>query len=83
MATIGRGSAVAQVGPVHVNGFIGWLMWLGLHLLYIAGFRSRAVVIISWAWNFFFFERSVRLIIEPAQRESKPQEEPDAAAHPG
>ncbi|MBV8445661.1 MAG: NAD(P)/FAD-dependent oxidoreductase [Candidatus Dormibacteraeota bacterium] len=68
MATIGRGAAVADIGPVHINGFIGWLMWLGLHLLYIAGFRSRAVVIISWAQNFFFFDRSVRLILDPAAR---------------
>jgi len=74
MATIGRGAAVAQLGPVHVDGFTGWLMWLALHLVYIAGFRNRAVVIISWAWNFFFFDRSVRLILEP-ERNSRGKEE--------
>jgi NADH dehydrogenase len=63
MATIGRGSAVAEVGPISVNGFIGWLMWLGLHIVYIIGFRSRVVVLITWAWNFFFYDRPVRLIV--------------------
>jgi NADH dehydrogenase len=63
MATIGRGSAVAEVGPIRINGFLGWLMWLGLHIIYIIGFRSRVVVLITWAWNFFFYDRPVRLIV--------------------
>jgi NADH:ubiquinone reductase (H+-translocating) len=65
MATIGRGSAVAQLGPIRLSGFIAWLMWLFVHLIYLIGFRSRAIAIASWAWNFFFYDRPVRLIIEP------------------
>ena len=64
MATVGRGVAVAEIGPIRVNGFIGWLMWLGLHFIYIIGFRSRAVVLISWFWNFLFYDRPVRLIVD-------------------
>jgi NADH dehydrogenase len=64
MATVGRACAVAEVGPIRVNGFVGWLMWLGLHFIYIIGFRSRAVVLISWFWNFLFYDRPVRLIVD-------------------
>jgi NADH dehydrogenase len=67
MATVGRGTAVAELGPIRINGFIGWLMWLGLHLLYIVGFRSRAVVLLSWGWNFLLMDRPVRLIVDPGE----------------
>jgi len=40
-------------------------MWLFVHLLYLVGFRSRVIALASWGWNFFFFDRPVRLIIEP------------------
>ena len=65
MATVGRGAAVAQIGPIHVNGLIGWLMWLFVHLLYLVGFRSRIIALWSWAWNYFFYDRPVRLITAP------------------
>ena len=42
MATVGRGAAVAQIGPVHINGLVGWFIWIFVHLLYLVGFRSRA-----------------------------------------
>ena len=63
MATVGRGAAVAQIGPIHVDGLIGWLMWVFVHLLYLVGFRSRVIVFITWAFNYFFYDRPVRLII--------------------
>jgi NADH:ubiquinone reductase (H+-translocating) len=65
MATVGRGAAVAQIGPIHVNGLVGWLMWLFVHLLYLVGFRSRIIALWSWAWNYFFYDRPVRLITAP------------------
>jgi NADH dehydrogenase len=64
MATIGRGSAVAQIGPVRLSGFVAWVLWLLVHLLYLVGFRSRTIALASWAWNFFFYDRPVRLIID-------------------
>ena len=63
MATIGRNSAVAQLGWVHLSGFLGWLMWLGVHLVNVISFRSRVVVLINWAWDYIFYDRPVRLIV--------------------
>jgi len=62
MATIGRHAAVAQVGPLSFRGSIGWFVWLFVHLYYIIGYRNRLVVLISWAWNYVFYDRPIRLI---------------------
>lgn len=64
MATIGRNYAVVQLGRIRVAGFVGWLMWLFVHLAYIITFRSKAVVLINWGWNYIFYDRPVRLITE-------------------
>ena len=63
MATIGRNSAVAQLGRVHLSGFLGWLMWLGVHLVNVISFRSRILVLVNWAWEYFFYDRPIRLIV--------------------
>jgi NADH:quinone reductase (non-electrogenic) len=63
MATIGRNSAVAQLGRVHLSGFLGWLMWLGVHLVNVISFRSRMVVLVNWAWDYLFYDRPIRLIV--------------------
>ena len=63
MATIGRNSAVAELGPVHLSGFLGWLMWLFVHLVNVVSFRSRIVVLVNWAWEYLLFDRPVRLIV--------------------
>ena len=63
MATIGRNSAVAQLGPVRLTGFLGWLMWLGVHLINVISFRSRLIVLVNWAWDYLFFDRPIRLIV--------------------
>jgi NADH dehydrogenase len=66
MATIGRNSAVAQLGPVRLSGFLGWLMWLTVHLVNVVSFRSRVVVLVNWAWDYLFFDRPIRLIVRAA-----------------
>lgn len=63
MATIGRNSAVAQLGRVRLSGFPGWVMWLTVHLVNVVSFRSRILVLINWAWDYFFFDRPIRLIV--------------------
>ena len=63
MATIGRNSAVAQLGRVHLSGFPGWVMWLGVHLVNVVSLRNRLVVLVSWAWDYFFYDRPVRLVV--------------------
>lgn len=63
MATIGRNSAVAELGRVRLWGFPGWVMWLGVHLVNVVSFRSRILVLINWAWDYFFYDRPIRLIV--------------------
>jgi len=66
MATIGRNSAVAQLGPVHLSGFLGWVMWLVVHLVNVVSFRARILVLVNWAWDYLFYDRPVRLIVRAA-----------------
>jgi NADH dehydrogenase len=63
MATIGRRAAVAQVGPVRLRGFLGWVTWLVVHLYYLIGFRNRAAVLASWSWDYLRRDRPIRLIV--------------------
>jgi NADH dehydrogenase len=63
MATIGRNAAAVQLGRLRVTGFVGWLTWLVVHLWYIIGFRNRAAVLASWAWDYFRRDRPIRLIV--------------------
>lgn len=83
MATIGRAAAVADLGRVHLTGYLAWLTWLFVHLLYIVEFESRLLVAFQWAWNYFTHNRSARLItgydhlaplIGPARVSSKDEE---------
>ena len=62
LATIGRAAAVAQFGKIHISGFIAWLSWLFVHILFLIGFRNRLLVFIQWAWSYVTYERSARLI---------------------
>ncbi|HKJ57498.1 MAG TPA: NAD(P)/FAD-dependent oxidoreductase [Nitriliruptoraceae bacterium] len=65
MATIGHSHAVAELpGGLKVSGFLGWVMWLGLHLVTLVGFRNRLSVAISWAHNWLTWDRASRLIID-------------------
>jgi NADH dehydrogenase len=62
LATIGRAAAVAQFGRIHISGFLAWLAWLFVHILFLIGFRNRVLVFIQWAWSYFTYERGARLI---------------------
>jgi NADH:quinone reductase (non-electrogenic) len=62
LATIGRAAAVADFGVVRISGFFAWLAYLFIHLFFLIGFRNRFVVMFEWAWAYFTFERSARLI---------------------
>lgn len=63
LAVIGRNAAVAQIRRFAFSGFIAWFLWLCVHLGYLVGFHNRLKVIINWAWDYLFAERSVRLIL--------------------
>ena len=62
MATIAKFSGVVKMGPIRLTGFIAWLAWLFLHLLYIAGFKQRVSTLISWTLSFVTNGRSQRVV---------------------
>jgi NADH:ubiquinone reductase (H+-translocating) len=62
LATIGRNAAVARLWGLSFSGFIAWVIWVGLHIYRLVGFRNRLVVMVNWAWDYVFYENQVRLI---------------------
>ena len=62
MATIGRNAAIADFGFLQVSGYLGWLLWLFVHIMFLIGFRNRLSVLLQWAAAYFTYQRSVRLI---------------------
>ena len=64
LATIGRNRAVADFGGVTFSGFPAWILWIFIHILYLAGFRNRATVLIEWAYAYFTYQRGARLLTE-------------------
>jgi NADH dehydrogenase len=77
MATIGRSRAIAQAGRMQMSGFLAWLAWLFVHIMFLIGFRNRFVVLFTWAWSYFSFQRGARLITmrhtDSFGRNSKPE----------
>ncbi len=63
LATIGRRSAVGEVGPFSFTGLTGWLVWLVVHIYYLIGFENRLVVMFRWAWYYVRYDRPVRSLI--------------------
>src|SRR5580658_10407173 len=62
LAVIGRAAAVADVFGSHLSGFIAWLVWVFIHLMYLVTFQSRVLVLIQWAIQDLTFSRGARLI---------------------
>lgn len=62
MATIGRGRAVAALGRLEIAGFPGWVIWGLVHIFFLIGFRTKAIVFLEWLWYYVIFERGMRLI---------------------
>lgn len=65
MATIGRSRAVMESGRIRWSGRIAWLAWLFIHILYLARFENRIMVLFQWSWNYITRNRTARLITEP------------------
>lgn len=63
LATIGRTYAVGTFGHVELSGLPAWLVWAGVHLAYLIGFRNRALVLFQWLWLYLTFQRGARLLI--------------------
>jgi NADH dehydrogenase len=62
MATIGRSAAVAKVGRLEFSGFPAWLAWLGIHLIFLIGFRNKAAVLLQWTYAYCAYKRGARII---------------------
>ena len=64
MATIARFDAVAMVGKLRLSGLIAWLMWLGVHLIYLTGFKNQVTALMHWTVTFLSNDRSERVATE-------------------
>ncbi len=64
MATVSRFHAVASVKGLHFHGFLAWLLWLAVHIVYIVGFKSRVTTVLHWAVSFLGRGRSERVATE-------------------
>lgn len=80
MAVIGRAAAVANLFGFHVSGFIAWLIWLFIHLMYLVEFQSRILVFIQWGFQYLTFNRGARLITGSAVSDCIPTGEPGPSA---
>lgn len=65
LATIGRKAAVADFGRLRLSGRVAWLLWGGVHILFLIGFRNRVAVLLDWLWAYVTFQRGARLITGP------------------
>ena len=81
MATIGRSAAIAEVGRLKLHGLLAWVAWLGIHLLFLIGFRNRAMVLFQWAWAYFTYQRGARLLTQATGAERSPPAQAPGA-HP-
>ncbi len=68
MATIGRNKAVVDLKFLKFQGIFAWLTWLFVHLMLLVGYRNRLIVFINWVWNYFSYDRAIRLIIRPFKK---------------
>ena len=62
IATIGRKTAVVEVGRLRLTGFAAWILWCLAHIYFLIGFRNRFSVALNWTWNYLTFQRGARLI---------------------
>ena len=64
LATVGRRSAVIEIGPLRLAGILAWWIWLSAHIFFLIGFRNRLVVLIDWASAYWTYRRSARIIVQ-------------------
>jgi NADH dehydrogenase len=87
LAVIGRASAVAQIGPLHMSGLLAWFTWLFVHLMYLVEFSNRVLVFVQWGFLYLTFNRGARLITgsdpleEHAEAGSQNSEETTGSRH--
>ena len=62
MATVGKYKAIGKIGNIEISGFIAWLFWSAIHILYLIGYRSKILVVIEWIFSYLFNKKGTRLI---------------------
>lgn len=82
LATIGRARAVGVIAGRKLTGFLAWVLWLAVHIVYLIGYRNRVLVLIQWAWAYLRWIRRGRLITGPAVRELEQVRRPIRGAPP-
>ena len=75
MATVGRNKAVVDIKKFHFGGLFAWFLWMVVHLVALVGFRNRAVALLNWIYNYFSYDKGIRLIIRPWKRKISIQKE--------
>jgi NADH dehydrogenase len=81
LAVIGRATAVAEIGSLHISGLLAWFTWLFVHLMYLVEFSNRVMVFVQWGFLYLTFNRGARLItgsdpaVQPARAEDPPTPE--------
>jgi NADH dehydrogenase len=87
VAVIGRLAGVTNIGWLgpfgRQSGFVAWLLWLGIHIVYLIGFANRLVVIVRWAWSFLTHGRGTRLITGRPLLPPIARPEPPGSVSPG
>ncbi len=63
MATIGRSAAVAKMGRLEWSGLPAWLAWLGVHLVFLVGFRNKIAVFLQWVYSYCTYRRGARVVV--------------------
>ncbi len=79
LAIIGCFAGVGKIGPFLLTGFLPWMLWLGVHLVYLPGFRSRIIVLVNWLHGYLWRDRAVRLIFPSVSSHPQNQLPPDAS----
>ncbi|MBT8045156.1 MAG: NAD(P)/FAD-dependent oxidoreductase, partial [Verrucomicrobiae bacterium] len=67
MAIIGKNAAIVKLGSLKLKGFIAWLAWLFVHLLFLIGFRNKLSVLLSWAWAYVKDKPGARVFNKPVE----------------
>lgn len=71
LATIGRNLAVAELPGFRFQGFLAWVLWSLVHVLMILGVKNKLFILLDWSWNYFNYNHSLRLMINPRKKKSE------------
>jgi NADH dehydrogenase len=65
MATVGKNQAVVELPFIHFHGLFAWFVWMFIHLMAIIGVKNKLMIFLNWAWKYFTYDQSLRLILRP------------------